>query len=742
MAGLDVVLFGPSGARLPLAPPPEPTIGAGRTRALASGAEIDWGQFREEYLSELRGPRRVRALEELLTDPSVVKEIQTLKLPLYTANVRIEAPEDPTPEEQDAADLCNANLLRTAAGKYGREFYTETPWLQRQHEILACLEYGFAVFLKERERVGDRIVFSRIRYLMPRTIERWYFTDLDQFVGIQQYARLAGSGRWYRQDIGAEDLAIYPWSVRGIVYEGVPLVRPMWKPFAIKRIVEKLEVINYQRQGAPPPTYEYGSDTPSQKEQDVADEILESFRQGVTERSYFKVPHGARLGFMTQSTAANAEPILRQKVMDIARVGGTQFTEAATQGTGSRAVAESQSGMTALITSAIAHYVAEMENSGVGPFPGVIEELVQMNFAKVKRLPRMVYGAVDKDAPTKQLPHVIAAKQNGAITWGATDEAELRQRLGWIARSDADDPDDEEDGDPRLARLARVSLDEVRDELRAFREAPEGAVVIDRAGRRTPMKFEKAFADIGSIDARLEQFKNQYLTRVQAVGAKIARDLGERIRSGQITGENADKVKLRFANELTQGLESILRRVVEFGRDQTAAMIQREAETLDIKAAKRIRLQSGVLQTARAADRVETFVRLDVKRIFDAMANSFLEDLRDAEAQGLTAEDAADRVEAELPSLTGQYFKALADMSGSSAFAEGQAITLIDQDQIVDFVVRSEILDDATCDTCERLDGLKLAVGSPMFYEKMPPNFCDGGHRCRGVMIPILKEAA
>jgi hypothetical protein len=52
-----------------------------------------------------------------------------------------------------------------------------------------------------------------------------------------------------------------------------------------------------------------------------------------------------------------------------------------------------------------------------------------------------------------------------------------------------------------------------------------------------------------------------------------------------------------------------------------------------------------------------------------------------------------------------------------------------------EFALRSEQLDKATCDECERLHGTVVQVDTDAYYALLPPADCYGGGRCRGVMV-------
>jgi hypothetical protein len=49
--------------------------------------------------------------------------------------------------------------------------------------------------------------------------------------------------------------------------------------------------------------------------------------------------------------------------------------------------------------------------------------------------------------------------------------------------------------------------------------------------------------------------------------------------------------------------------------------------------------------------------------------------------------------------------------------------------------MRSEQLDQNSCDACETLHGSIVQVGSDVYYATLPPEGCYGAGRCRGVMV-------
>jgi hypothetical protein len=52
-----------------------------------------------------------------------------------------------------------------------------------------------------------------------------------------------------------------------------------------------------------------------------------------------------------------------------------------------------------------------------------------------------------------------------------------------------------------------------------------------------------------------------------------------------------------------------------------------------------------------------------------------------------------------------------------------------------EYAMRSEQLDENTCDECDALHGDIVQVGTSEFYDEMPPEGCEGGGRCRGIYV-------
>src|SRR5207248_4180666 len=109
---------------------------------------------------------------------------------------------------------------------------------------------------------------------------------------------------------------------------------------------------------------------------------------------------------------------------------------------------------------------------------------------------------------------------------------------------------------------------------------------------------------------------------------------------------------------------------------------------------------------------------------------------------GSTADEVGAAVRTQLESLTGA---SLADGLGaalSNAQQQGNVATLADAPEATYYA--SEILDQNTCAACEDVDGTEYAslADAEDAYASGGFSGCEGGLRCRGVIVAVWSDAA
>jgi hypothetical protein len=71
----------------------------------------------------------------------------------------------------------------------------------------------------------------------------------------------------------------------------------------------------------------------------------------------------------------------------------------------------------------------------------------------------------------------------------------------------------------------------------------------------------------------------------------------------------------------------------------------------------------------------------------------------------------------------------------SEALNLGRAAGAMSVPKPPEYAMRSEQLDENTCDSCDELHGMIVQVGSAEFFDLEPPAECEGGGRCRGIYV-------
>ena len=151
------------------------------------------------------------------------------------------------------------------------------------------------------------------------------------------------------------------------------------------------------------------------------------------------------------------------------------------------------------------------------------------------------------------------------------------------------------------------------------------------------------------------------------------------------------------------------------------------------------------IHTAAFADEIHTLATLDIGEMWDRQLGEFLGEWTRVNRQNLPADEMEKHLLSFMEDLSGKPTEDLARKSSTVAYNQGRnaEIKTAHAEGEVQYVVRSEILDEATCSECAKWDGAIFEVGTPEFDQYAPPAQCLGGDRCRGfyVAVPAKMES-
>ncbi|HKB07901.1 MAG TPA: hypothetical protein VKF61_06470 [Candidatus Polarisedimenticolia bacterium] len=396
-------------------------------RTFASGLNVNLQRIEEEYVPALKTPAlRADLYQRMGNDAKIAAQLRASILPLISA-VRWSVEGG----DEEARDLVAANLLRQGE----RALWCETSWTQRLLEMLSCLQYGYAIFGKTREIVDGRMIFRRLTYLHPRTLRGilgpWEFDPSgSDLVAIHRTYDLPNGKPVTDERLPVEDLFFVTWWMMGDNWEGLPIIRAMYRAYTEKDLLAKIQLIDALNRGVGIPKAKLGP-SDGKTDRDALLQIVSDLRQGDKSRAFIVEGHDQEIGFLTsQGGVTDTEALFASRNAEIATAAGTDFMQSGQTDSGSRATASVQMVSYMQQLDAIVRWLEDQINHGAGYMPGLVEELVDANFDDVEEYPRLVGSRV---SPTEQLdnvPNIVDAVNRGAILHDLTVENHNRKALG------------------------------------------------------------------------------------------------------------------------------------------------------------------------------------------------------------------------------------------------------------------------------------------------------------------------
>lgn len=754
-----------------------------------SGVDITWGRFGYEPNTDLRGEKWFDVCDRMANDPHVKQALRNIELPLMLAEWEFEAGSD-DPKDIEAAELCNANLLRKTGDKYGRAYWCRTSPMKRRREILDMLRVGYSVFHKSWRVEGGKRVYDALTWLEPRSIdptEGWILDDDENLVAIQR-SYMSPSGRiHYGEPIPAEELALYVWDLLGSRLAGTAFIRSMYGPYARKDKFLLWAALWAQKTAAGIPVVQYPSSaTPA--EQQRYESLAQAMRGTTPDRAYAAIPmtqdgKEASVKYVggEHGDLDRMRGLIDGENLEIAHAGGTKSMMLGETDSGSRALGESQGAIEMNYVEAVARIVAEFEMYGVANLAGLSQELVDANFANVKNYPLLRASKINPFENVARMRQFIEAKNAGLVPehpeirkivtrqWLGLDledsvfeedEARRAEARAQFERQPNANGDDESDGgderepepeaEAEPAALAAADLDAFRERVAyLLRPAQEGAPV--GGGFRRATLLEQRYVKLAEVQDSFRSGEGQASAVLVRVWRAMEQEMLGRLASGKVSVRGLDgqrRSKSRAQVQHEKAVFAVLRGIAGDGAKHAAEEIDRMRPRAMASEPEAVRV-AGV-SIKRAVDALDQSMRVtaqvSVQNLWDRMLTEFLNEYVRLQRQGLEGQALYDAMDAFITQLSeAPVLDAAKQASGISYNAGRDATFRTVPQQVARYVVRSEVLDTRTCEVCATLDGFIAEIGSDQYREFMPPAKCLGRDRCRGFYIALgneLPEAA
>ena len=577
----------------------------------SAGTAMSYGSFEYEQNAALTGSDKWDTYGKMVTDPHVKASLRQSTLPLVKAEWEIQPASDDA-RDVEIAEFCAANLLRQSSDKFGRDYWVQTSWrAQRLPEILDMLESGFSMFNRTKRRVGSKVVFDRLQWLEPSSVDPsgW---DLDEFDSINAIKRTYSDPKdkyKYFEPLLPENLSLYVWELKGARFEGTPFIRPMYGAWFRKDKLLRYAIIWAQKAGAPTPigVYPYKWSPPV-----VAkfEKHIMAMRGTAQAEAYGVFPRDSDGG---EPTVGYSEPqhaevdrsrgLIDGENKEIAHGGGTKAMMLGETGSGSRALGQSQGMVEMAIPEAVAVVVCEIMAHGVGNVRGEIEELVDANYSGVQAYPEPVvskinpfegmqhFDQISKAWSTGIIPHTPDARRQiveGRLGLNLPDDAYDVEPVVMVPGDDDATPGDDtppngdkDAADDRGSKSEQMALESEA----AFRKriAPLLEATPDPGGnfRRQPTQLESTAVSLAAVGKAFDDGEQGVLVVMRKGHRSMIAELLGRSRNGDIRTDNLDKQRrsaFRGARGLRGALAKEFRLIGDTGREHVKSELERQGE--------------------------------------------------------------------------------------------------------------------------------------------------------------------
>lgn len=443
----------------------------------ASGT-IDYDGFlqSDEYNPDLRGKEALDVFDKMLrSDGSVQEAVEHIFSPIKNATVTVEPPSNPTSDELVAAALVRDAFFETLNQPFveyidqaldylafGHQVF-ETSWqvVERElrYEVPGVFDtdpQGRRVPHEETVPKAQYLVWDRFEQRLQHTIFRW----IQKGGKLQRIQQITWKDTSYEYpEIDAEQLLVLINKRRGDQFTGRSILRAAYKPWFMKEIVEKVEVVALERWGVGIIV----AYLPESKKDDAAliarmEDICENLKAG--ESTYIIAPgpkqgsgpNGAE-GYLfeiigPQGTPPNFTDAKQYHRAEIKAAVLARFAELGHAQVGARSTGDTQSKVWYDALHGVARYLEDAHAPA-------IRRLVDANLTGVERYPTLAFSGIEARDLREFADSVSALVGSMAVKPDATFRDWVRGEIDAPPEDEIDDtlpPDPATPADPLLKR--------------------------------------------------------------------------------------------------------------------------------------------------------------------------------------------------------------------------------------------------------------------------------------------------
>ena len=229
----------------------------------ATGLQENWGQIQDDFLTEWRGPEKVKRVTEVLKNsPGVGAMRFAMEMQMRNADWYV-----------NSRSGGNERAVALVQDSMENMSYS---WDDHIIDAMLMFWYGWEKSSIIYERVGSRILWRKLKMLGHDTVQRWLIAPDGGIVGLQQWPHL------WPDPISIERLILYRTRKTQNNPEGESFLRPAWIPWYYIKNLQQIEAIGIERNLAGMPVLQppMGADmSQGSDDRTTAEKILRNVRQ-------------------------------------------------------------------------------------------------------------------------------------------------------------------------------------------------------------------------------------------------------------------------------------------------------------------------------------------------------------------------------------------------------------------------------------------------------------------------------
>lgn len=669
------------------------------------GTKIYGGYIDEdETLSELLFDESISTYRKMLKDAQVSASIKMVEYPIKTATWDIVAG---TKDNQgfEIRDFVKEQL-------FNNDNFTFSSLLKH---VLTYLRFGYTVFEKVwKINENKEFIIKKIAYRRPETIQRWIQDDEENLKEIEQFV-LKPNGEWITLTIPNKYLLLFINDQEGNYYMGKSLLRDAYKNWHMKDIILKIDAMRHDRLGLGIPMVTLPPNAKSEDKQEAIT-VCETFRSH--HKGYVIKPHEYEFELIDMKSKTLTDTIKSINYHDGQIMGNIlgNVIELGKTASGNRALGETLADFFFLGLQSIANYIEDIFNGSEGDRK-LIKEIVDLNFKNVEKYPKLNASKVGGGVINQQYGNVLKELSlAGYITPIKEDENFFRQELQM----------------PEITEDKKVS-----EEIKSCNH--DHNIKLTENKLKRPMTLIEMNAGIDGMNNKLIDIENQAIKVGQKFKNKMIEELvkrGTKLLSKNIKGDEFDeaamKIKVRFKSDMAKELKDKFKDAYDFGKES----ITNEMKKAGIKLEEPN--ETIITEEVEAKKAPRRFAEIAVSLLALKLQNEWRKEITSQKSLGIVN---TELLRDKLNNLSNRDFIREAREKTRQIFGIARGAQIKKNEDQIETIIRSEILDENICKNCPDIDGEEFTTADDLWFlvATGPYKFCEGDQQCRGVNLIVGK---